>query len=157
VSVSLIVGLTCFWPAHRPLLVWNSSPSSPVGLYEVTPPELRVGDMAIAWLPDAARRLADSRHYLPASVPLVKQVAAVRGERVCAAGATILINGRRAAIRKARDPSGRRLPWWSGCKVLRGGELFLLSANVPAAFDGRYFGITAPGDVIGKARLLWER
>jgi type IV secretory pathway protease TraF len=25
----------------------------------------------------------------------------------------------------------------------------------PASFDGRYFGITAPQDVIGKATLIW--
>ena len=50
----------------------------------------------------------------------------------------------------------RMLPWWSGCQVLQRGELSLLSPGSPDAFDGRYFGITHNGEVIGKARLLWR-
>lgn len=47
------------------------------------------------------------------------------------------------------------MPFWSGCKMLVGGELLLLSAHVPNAFDGRYFGVTEPDEVIGKGTLLW--
>ena len=139
----------------RPLLFWNASPSSRTGLYAISKGGPARGDTAVAWAPEKARRLAASRHYLPATVPLVKRVAAVAGDRVCAAGNRILVNGRPAA-RRARDPSGRMLPWWSGCQVLQRGELFLLSPGSPDAFDGRYFGITHNGEVIGKARLLWR-
>ena len=140
-----------------PVLLWNASPSSPVGLYAVrSPARLNPGDTAIAWPPSAARRLAAERHYLPAGVPLVKQVAATDGARVCARGKTILVNGRRAALRRSRDRAGRRLPWWSGCRRLRKGDLFLLAPDVPEAFDGRYFGVTHPSEVIGAGRLLWQ-
>jgi conjugative transfer signal peptidase TraF len=141
-----------------PLLVWNASSSAPVGLYAVrrgAPP--RRGDMVIAWAPGPARALAAARRYLPASVPLVKPVAAVSGERVCALGPTIFIDGRAVAKRLRSDPSGRPMPWWSGCRLLGRGELFLLSGNVPEAFDGRYFGITATRLVIGRTALLWRR
>lgn len=141
-----------------PILLWNASPSSPVGLYAVgSPAELKAGDTAIAWPPSAARRLAAERHYLPAGVPLVKRVAATSGARVCARGKTILVNGRPGAIRRLRDRAGRRLPWWTGCRRLRRGEIFLLSADVPEAFDGRYFGVTHPSEIIGAGRLLWRR
>jgi conjugative transfer signal peptidase TraF len=148
---------TLLWkPA--PVLHWNASPSSPLGLYWVrSAGALHAGDKVIAWPPRPARRLAARRHYLPAGVPLVKNVAAVSGARVCAAGPTILVNGQPTAIRRSRDRAGRPLPWWSGCRTLRRGELLLLSPGVREAFDGRYFGITRASEVIGEGDLLWHR
>jgi conjugative transfer signal peptidase TraF len=140
------------------VLVWNATESSRVGLYAVAPAQgLRVGDTAIAWPPEQARRLASLRHYLPTDVPLVKRVSAVAGDRVCATGAAVAVNGHAAALRLSRDPSGRPMPWWTGCRRLRPGELFLLSPAGPLAFDGRYFGVTRADQVVGKARLLWPR
>jgi type IV secretory pathway protease TraF len=49
------------------------------------------------------------------------------------------------------------MPWWSGCVRLRGRQLFLLMSDSPGSFDGRYFGVTDGGLVVGKARLLWAR
>jgi len=40
---------------------------------------------------------------------------------------------------------------------LSAGEALLLSPGVPLAFDGRYFGPSAPGEILGKADLLWRR
>ena len=110
--------------------------------------------MVIAWPPPKAREVAAIRNYLPSRVPLVKPVAAVSGAHVCAKRSTIFVNGRLAALRRARDPSGRPMPWWSGCERLGKGDLFLLSPHA-GAFDGRYFGVTRAGEVIGTARLLW--
>jgi type IV secretory pathway protease TraF len=141
----------------RPLLIWNASASSPVGLYAVGGGKLELGQTVLAWAPPAARRLAARRHYLPRQVPLVKRVSALAGMRVCATGKLVLIDGRIAAVRKKRDPSGRALPWWEGCSRLRRGELFLLSPRATGAFDGRYFGITHESEVIGSARLIWPR
>lgn len=145
-----------FTPA--PLLLWNASPSTRIGLYAIgRSGGLRVGDTVVAWPPAAARHLAAVRHYLPSSVPLVKRVAATAGARVCARGRMIMIEGRLAALRRPADPSGRRLTWWSGCRRLKPGELFLLSRAGPLAFDGRYFGITHAPEIIGRARLLWAK
>jgi len=55
------------------------------------------------------------------------------------------------------DAKGRPMKWWSGCVRLRGRQLFLLMSDSPASFDGRYFGVTEGGLVVGKARLLWAR
>jgi conjugative transfer signal peptidase TraF len=144
------------WPP-RPLLIWNASASSPIGLYYVGPAEGAMpGDMAIAWPPDEARRLGAERRYLPANVPLVKRVAAAAGDRVCAAGEAVFINGRRVALRRASDPSGRPMPWWTGCENLAGGDLLLLNPQVSEAFDGRYFGVTRRSQIVGLARLIWR-
>jgi type IV secretory pathway protease TraF len=86
-------------------------------------------------------------------VPLLKRVAAVGGDVICAAGPRIFRNGALLAIRRATDARGRALPTWEGCLRLRAGEVFLINHD-PASFDGRYFGVSAPHDVIGKAHKL---
>ena len=142
----------------RPLLLWNATPSSTVGLYAVSAPAVpAVGDTVVAWPPATARRMASARGYLPFDVPLVKRVAAVRGDRVCAMRGRIFINGRSAASRHAYDPAGRPMPRWSGCVRLERGQIFLLSAAGPLAWDGRYFGISRTSEIVGRARPLWTK
>lgn len=148
---------TCLWPP-RPAFVWNASASSPVGLYRVSAADrLARGDMVVAWAPPGARALAARRHYLPANVPLVKRVAAVAGDWVCAEGDLVFVNEALVARRRRADPSGRPLPWWSDCRALGDGEAFLLMPDGATSFDGRYFGISAAGDIVGRARLIWAR
>jgi conjugative transfer signal peptidase TraF len=157
VAVSLVLVATLV-SSPRPRLVWNLSPSSPRGLYLVTRnTRPHVGETIIAWPPQAARRLASVRHYLPANVPLVKPVAATAGDKICAGANRIFINGRGASLRRGTDPVGRAMPRWIGCHRLQSGELFLLSRGSPLAFDGRYFGVTRASEVVGVARMLWPR
>ena len=142
----------------RPRLLWNASASAPVGLYAVGDgAALARGDMVVARVPGEFRMFAARRHYLPANVPLVKRVAAVSGDEVCAAGARVMVNGRLVARRLDRDGAGRPMPWWSGCSLIGDGQTFLLMADSPASFDGRYFGVSEAGDIVGTARLLWRR
>lgn len=157
VAAVAVTGLvaTLFSPPG-PLLVWNASASSPLGLYYVGSADAaRPGDMVIAWPPEPARRLGAERHYLPRNVPLVKRVAAAAGDRVCAVGEAIFVNGRLETLRRPVDTSSRPMPWWTGCEDLAEGDLFLLTPGVPNAFDGRYFGISAKHQIVGRARLVW--
>lgn len=155
--IALALAATIVQPP-RPRFIWNASASAPIGLYRVTSGTgLRAGDMVIAWAPAEARALAARRHYLPLDVPLVKRVAAAEGDKVCAIGAAVSINGKPVAARRRFDREGRVLPWWRGCSRLRAGELFLLMRGAPASFDGRYFGPTRGESVVGKADLLWAR
>lgn len=141
-----------------PRLVWNVSASAPRGLYVVSPGiPVAAGDMVVARTPDPWRSLAARRHYLPANVPLVKRVVAARGDRVCARGSEVSINGVPAVTRRVRDAKGRILPWWEGCARLGSGDAFLLMPNEGASFDGRYFGVTRARNILGKAHLLWAR
>jgi conjugative transfer signal peptidase TraF len=155
-AVGILLLSAAFPPAPR--LVWNGSASAPIGLYAVTPGAWveQPGDLVIARLPERYRQLAAERRYLPLDVPLVKRVVAFGGDKVCALGNQIFVNGRRAAVRQANDPKGRPMPKWNGCIRLHGREVFLLMDN-PASFDGRYFGATKGADIIGKARMLWRR
>jgi conjugative transfer signal peptidase TraF len=141
-----------------PRLLWNASASAPIGLYRVSRDRaIDVGDMVIAWPPASVRAIAAARRYLPRGVPLVKRVAAGPGDRICAAGSSIVIDGRAVASRRAVDRHSRPLPWWSGCRTLRDHHYLLLMADVADSFDGRYFGITNGSEIIGRARLLWRR
>lgn len=128
-----------------------------MGLYRVhTDEPIRRGDMVVIWIPEPARSLAARRRYLPANVPLVKRVAAVAGDRICAVGSRISINSRRAATRQRSDAGRRPMPWWKGCRRLGGGEYFLLMES-PLSFDGRYFGVTRRSEMLGRAELLWAK
>jgi len=145
-----------YGPAPR--LVWNASASAPIGLYRVQPlARVMRGEMVIARAPAGVRALAAQRHYLPTGVPLVKRIAGLPGDTVCAIGTVITINAQTVAQRRARDTAGRPLPWWTGCRRLAPHSVFLLMADAPGSFDGRYFGPTPTADLIGKARLLWAR
>jgi conjugative transfer signal peptidase TraF len=98
--------------------------------------------------------VAAARGYLPADVPLVKQIAALSGDTVCAAGLQISINGSPAAVVRAADARGRPLPTWSGCRRLGPRDVFLLMAHVPDSFDGRYFGVVTTAAIIGRLAPL---
>lgn len=141
-----------------PRLLWNASASAPLGLYWVRPgAPVGVGDMVITRLPRAVRLLAAQRRYLPSGVPAVKRVVAVSGATICAKGTSVFVDNGGVFPRRRADTSGRPLPRWEGCRRLRPGELFLLMAEAPDSFDGRYFGVTKATDVVGKAVLLWRR
>ena len=74
---------------------------------------------------DLALRLIDRGATLVSDdYTLVKRVGASAGDRVCADGDRIFINGRPAALRRPTDLSGRPMPWWEGCSRLGRGEIF---------------------------------
>jgi len=155
-GLAAALAATIALPPH-PLLVWNASASAPIGLYRVGGTDLKTGEMVIAWPPTRARDFVARRHYLPANVPLVKRVAAGPGDTICALGQEIFVNSRWVAERLVHDGAGRPMPWWTGCVKLRHGAMFLLMTDSPASFDGRYFGPTGRGDIVGRATLLWAR
>jgi conjugative transfer signal peptidase TraF len=138
-----------------PRLVYNASASVPLGFYFVARRgAISRGDLVLARLPDAVRRLAADRRYLPPDVPVVKHVAAISGDIVCAHSGIVVIDNRVAAQRLLMDREGRLLPAWRGCRPLTEDEIFLLNENV-ASFDGRYFGPISSSAVIGRLRPLW--
>lgn len=140
-----------------PRLLWNASASAPIGLWRVAPGvPVKRHDMVISRLAEPWRALAARRHYLPANVPLVKRVVAAPGDTICANGARVTVNGTQVVTRLDLDRAGRPMPRWHGCHLLRDGAVLLLMDD-PASFDGRYFGATARGEIIGRAYPLWLR
>ena len=158
VSITAAIGITAvgFACALRPtpVVVWNASASAPIGLYRVVPGTPQRGDLVLVRTPRSIETLAGTRHYLPAGVPLVKHIAAGGGDRVCAAGGTIFINGQPVVRQLDADRAGRLLPRWTGCRALAQGEVFLL--NMPEeSFDSRYFGPVPTANIIGRLVALW--
>ena len=140
--------------AKRPLLVWNASPSVPVGLYRIAAGPVRRDDLVLVRPPPEMAALAQQRRYLPTSAYLIKTVAATAGDRVCRFADRVFVRGRLAARARARDRLGRPLPAWHGCRRLDAGELFLLTPDAHS-FDSRYFGIVPADQVVGRAVPLW--
>ena len=143
----------------RPLVVWNATASTPVGLWRVLPAvsrkHLRVGDYVLFWPDRRSARMFARRGYLPRGVPLLKRVAAVAGQTVCERDREVSVDGRAIAHALPVDGRGRKLAAWSGCGRLPNGEIFVLIQSVPTSLDGRYFGPTPIRAVIGRVTPLW--
>ncbi|MGR4892699.1 S26 family signal peptidase [Sphingopyxis sp. LARHCG72] len=153
-ALVVALGVTVASPP-RPRFLWNASASAPIGLWRIEPgAPPRRGDMVAATLGEPWRSFAARRRYLPSNVPLIKRVAARSGDRICASGNTILVNDVKIASRVRFDGAERPMPEWRGCTTLGPDELLLLM-EVESSFDGRYFGPTKSGDLIGKATPLW--
>lgn len=153
-SIGLIGSSTVAHP--RPAIIWNASASVPVGLYRVASGIPKLGDLVLVRTPDFLRTLADKRHYLPSGVPLVKRVAAISGDVVCASNLTVFINGKQVVRQLKADHAGRPLPHWKACQKLAPDEFFLL-AEAPDSFDSRYFGPVKNVHIIGRLVPLWTR
>jgi conjugative transfer signal peptidase TraF len=137
-------------------LVYNPSESAPRGWYAVhCATRLEVGDYVIAQLPRDIAAFAAKRDYLPSHVPVLKQIAAKAGQRVCVHDGTVLIDEAAVATTLTLDGQRRPLTAWSHCRKLEYGELFLLNARNDSSFDSRYFGPVDASFVRGKAVLLW--
>lgn len=156
-AVIFAVAATLYFPP-RPLLLWNVSTSAPTGLYFVgRKDKVARRDMVAARVPERSRAIAARRGYVPMNVPLVKRVAALSGDVVCAKGAEVRVNGKIVATRRTVDARGREMPHWSGCVHLVEDDYFLLMSENASSFDGRYFGVSHADDIVGEVALLWRR
>lgn len=135
-------------------LVWNASASAPIGLYRVVSGTPERGNFVLVRIPKSIEKLAASRGYLPVGVPLIKRIAAVAGDDVCAFNGAIIVNGKVVARQRKVDRAGRSLPRWNECRELVQGEFFLLT-KAPDSFDSRYFGLVPSAQVTGRLAPLW--
>ncbi len=151
-----VIGLVTTSPLHPlPILIWNLTPSVPVGLYLLQAGQLpKHGEFAVAELPISAARIAQARNYLPKGVRLIKPVAGLPGETVCRFGAVISLNGRLVGMAKSSDAMHRPLPIWQGCRHVAANQIFLMNPQVHDSFDGRYFGATDQKLILGRAQPL---
>ncbi len=135
-------------------LVWNASPSIPIGLYSVSHTPPKRGDLVLVTLPEHARQMADRRAYLQVNVPALKRVVALTGDTVCRFGRAVFVGGMPTSKAKLNDTRGLKMPRWRGCLELGSGQVFLLGDH-PDSFDGRYFGVSDLRVIHGVARPLW--
>jgi len=150
------IGVGALLIAPSPRLVWNASASAPIGFYWRHGGGIARGQLVLVTPPAHVRALAARRGYLPAGVPLLKRIAALSGDQICADGSTIFVNGEAVSERREADSRGRPMPVWTGCRTLTD-EVLLLMPGVPSSFDGRYFGPVPQAAVIGPLTPLWTR
>jgi conjugative transfer signal peptidase TraF len=149
-GVSALVWAVAARPAVR--IVYNASDSAPRGLYTVSPSTaLHVGDYVVARLPEATASFAATRGYLPRSVPVLKQIAALAGQQVCVRSGSVYVD--ETAVARTQNEDGRHRPLtpWQACRLLVDGEIFLLNTANPASYDSRYFGPLDVSFVLGRA------
>lgn len=134
-------------------LVWNMSVSAPAGLYRIDRSDWTVGDrVVVAPSPDLAEDLM-RRGILERGKLLIKRIAAAAGDTVCRHKDVVTVNGRGVARAKGERSDSVTLPSWQGCVTLSDQQVFLLGDGA-RSYDGRYFGFTSSGDILGRAVLL---
>lgn len=156
ITFGVIAILGAAWVKPHIQLVFNPTDSAPRGWYVVVPAiHLHAGDYVVARLPSDTATLAATRGYLPRFVPILKQIAAVPGQRVCVRDGIVYIDGVAAARSLDRDAKERPLTAWAHCRDLVSDELFLLNLHNEASFDSRYFGPVDASFLRGRATPLW--
>jgi conjugative transfer signal peptidase TraF len=149
-AISCLGGLALLWAVCQAGLRINGTNSEPVGIYWAISKPLARGDLVFV-LPPASPmfKLAKERGYLavgpsPAGTcGLIKQVAAVCGDRVTIDSTAVRVNGIRLknSAPRAADDAGRPMRTYElRDYALGSGEVILMSDYNPASFDGRYFG-----------------
>lgn len=152
-----VIGIASTSVADIPTkLVWNATASAPVGFYTIEPANrIEVPELVAVMPPEPLAGLMVDRGYVGRSVPLLKRVAGLPGQRVCRIGRAITVDRVAMGAALDRDRMGRDLPVWQGCRVIAPGELFLMNSGVRDSLDGRYFGPLPASAVIGRALPLW--
>jgi conjugative transfer signal peptidase TraF len=141
------------WQAR---IIWNASASVPLGLYIAAPADdIALGDLVLVRPPETLAAFLAQRGYVARGVPLLKHVAALPPQVVCAEGNTITVDGATVAHRRTADRLGRVLPTWHGCLRLESGEVFLLNPAEPNSLDGRYFGPLPGTNIVARLRPVW--
>jgi len=147
-----LIALALAARAAPTLALVNQSPSLPEGLYLRAASDAPGRGAVVAVRQPALARAYLAKLGMPADVRLLKRVAAVAGDDVCASPGAVQVGGRRLPVRE-RDRLGTALPIWRGCRRLAKGELFLVG-DTPASFDSRYFGPVAAAQVEGVFRKV---
>jgi len=138
-----------------PRLLYNPSPSAPIGWYRLRPEsDIVRGNLVAAHPPASGAALAIERAYLPPNIPLIKTVWAVSGEEICYENGQVFVYGRPPLNVLKHDARGRALPSRSGCYRLLKDEVFLVSTDVQTSFDSRYFGPVDRKLLLGRVEYL---
>lgn len=150
----LLLLIAAFTSPHPPLLIYNRTPSVPVGIYVWCGNAPRRGDLVAFPLPTAAHAYAQARGDSP-DVLLLKPVLAAVGDRVSTLNNELRINGAFLGAVANTDSAGRSLPRWRVARTLKAGELFVGSTRTVHSFDSRFFGPIHASHIVGVYRPLW--
>lgn len=150
-----IAGLVTPQPLRPGTLIWNYTPSIPIGLYRIDSRPWRKDDrVAVKPSTYLEAALVEAQVLEPGRL-LLKRVVAIGGDEVCRQADRVSVNGVEVAVARSTDTAGQPLPSWRGCRRLDASEVFLLG-EIPASFDGRYFGAISADQIVGPLRLLFQ-
>ena len=144
-ALRCLAGVAGMWAVCAIGLRVNGTDSEPIGIYWAISKTPARGDFVFALPPaNPLFKLTKERGYLAAGTcGLIKQVAALSGDRVTIGVQGVQVNGvllKNSAPRPA-DEAGRPLRAYElSDYALRSEEVLLMSDYNPASFDGRYFG-----------------
>jgi len=150
-SVPVLLGLGLL--PHRPWLLYNHTPSVPIGVYRYAGRTPQRGDLVAFPLPGTAHDYARRRGE-PTDILLLKPVLAVSGDQVSTLHGELRINGALVGAIPDTDSIGRTLPRWRSDRVLTDGELFVGSTRIEHSFDSRFFGPVHVSQIVGVYRRL---
>jgi conjugative transfer signal peptidase TraF len=148
-----IAGAAVAAPRPPALVIYNRSPSAPVGFYLRDDAQPSLGSFVTVSAPAVAPAYARMRGYDDRTDRFIKRVAAMGGDRVCARGGRVEIGRNIVLARRQSDSFGHALPAWSECRVLRRGELFLVG-DTDNSFDARYWGPVRTDEIDGVWRHI---
>ena len=142
----------------QPLLIYNPSPSAPIGWYKVTHTNsYQIGDLVAANIPDWAADFAQSRGYLPENTPVIKTIIGAPGTQFCVRDGVLIVSGFMPLNIHSFDSQGREMPVeQEGCRRLSADELLLGSVRYDRSFDSRYFGSVQRTDLIGRVVFIGD-
>ena len=158
-SLALLALAAAYAFAHgfRWIPRYNFTPSMPEGWYlPISGTPFKRGEVVVACPPSWIFHLARKRGYLPSlkgscangSVPFVKFLAALPGDRISIERHYVVVNGcvlRHSGI-AVRDPSGRALPHLLHAGIVPWVKVLLIG-EARKSFDGRYFGLVPMSDI----------
>ena len=136
--------------ASQDVVLFNHSPSVPVGFYIRDSADLAPGTFVTVRARDVAPVEAAAHRYDDEGDRFIKRLAAIAGQEVCSDGRVLSVDGAAAAIVQngAAAPRG-----WIGCRTLGASEILLLGDSADS-FDGRYWGPISADLVEGVWRPL---
>lgn len=122
--------------AQQDVVLFNHSPSVPIGLYVRGSGDPALGMFVTVRARDVAPTAAAAHEYEDEDDRFIKRLAAAAGQHVCSDGRMLSIDGVEAAAveNRAGAPQG-----WVGCRTLAPSEILLLGDSEDS-FDGRYWG-----------------
>lgn len=143
-------------------IVFNVTESFPPGLYLKVDEKPEKGSLVI-FCPEKSPIQDETleRGYVwsgacpSGTIPLLKQIMAVSGDRVRIAEDGVFVNGVMLpnSTRKVRFVNDIPLPWE---KELSEGEVLFMSPH-PRSFDGRYFGPLSSSLIVSAITPFWVR
>lgn len=135
--------------APAPLVLVNTSPSEPTGLYVRSRLPPAVGRIIAFVPPPGAYPYVAEAMPERARTSILKAVRGGPGDLVCADERRVRVNDQVWPAAARLDRRGRSLPQWRDCRRLAVDEVFVLSTRIPNSFDSRYYGPVHRAEILG--------